>query len=293
VNKIPVGATIAYAYKFTFENLGAIIGLIWLPMIASTVGTFFIQTYFSGTLTAAMMQTQPAEAGQAVLSMIAWWLLSLLLTAMIYTAVTRQALGLRKGPAFVHFSLGLQEFRVFGAELALCAIIGLSVLFYFMGIIALAGVATRPGAQLLGAVALLFAVAGGGALIYVTARLSFLLFPATVVENKLGLSRSWALTGGNFWRIFAVGLATLGPIALIAGIGQYLILGPEYFRLILAAVTADPATQAKISEMQSSMMAAHMPATLGLSLLIAPFSAGLALGGASFAYRALTPKLPL
>ena len=33
MTKIPVLDTIRAAYRFTFTHLGAIIGLIWLPMI--------------------------------------------------------------------------------------------------------------------------------------------------------------------------------------------------------------------------------------------------------------------
>jgi hypothetical protein len=293
VNKIPVGDTIAHAYKFTFENLGAIIGLIWLPTILNAVGTFFAQTYYSATVTAAMMQTRPAEAGQAALSMIAWSLLSLLLTAIIVGAVTRQALGLRKGPAFIHFSLGQQEFRIFGAELALGAILALFVMFYFIGVVTLAGLAMKSAARPLAIVAVLAALGGGCAIFYVMVRLSFLLFPATVAENKLGLSRSWTLTRGNFWRIVAIGLATVGPLVVVVLVGEYVILGPGYFQLLFSAVSADAATQAKMSDMQSSMMSAHMPAILGLSLLMAPFNAGLALGAASFAYRVVTPAKPV
>jgi hypothetical protein len=292
VNKIPVGDTIAHAYKFTLENLGAIIGLIWLPMVISTVGAFFVQTYYSATLSTAAIESRPAEAGQAMLSMIAWTLLSFLLGAVMYTSVTRQALGLRKGPAYISLSLGLQEFRVFGAEMALFGIAVAFGLFYLVGISALAGIAGRPGAQLLGLAALLSALAGAFAIFYCIVRLSFLLFPATIVENKIGLSRSWMLTRGNFWRIVAIGLATVGPIAVVIGIGEYLILGPEYFRMAMAAATADAAAQAKISEAETRMMTQHLPLLLGLSLLIAPFTVGLALGAASFAYRVLTPAKP-
>ena len=47
MKKIPVLATIREAYDFTFTHLGAIIGLIWLPMILITViGFFVLQRFF-------------------------------------------------------------------------------------------------------------------------------------------------------------------------------------------------------------------------------------------------------
>ena len=57
------------------------------------------------------------------------------------------------------------------------------------------------------------------ALIYILVRLGFLLAPAAAMEGGFGLERSWKLTKGNFWRIVAIGLATLLPIVIVAAIG--------------------------------------------------------------------------
>ena len=40
MNKLPVGKTISDAYGFTFSHLGTIIGLIWFPMVVSTLLNF-------------------------------------------------------------------------------------------------------------------------------------------------------------------------------------------------------------------------------------------------------------
>ena len=54
-----------------------------------------------------------------------------------------------------------------------------------------------------------------GALIYVQARLVYLLVPVTVVEKRFGLWRSWELSKGNFWRIVVVAVGTVAPLVIL------------------------------------------------------------------------------
>lgn len=42
MKKIPVGRTVAEAYRFTFLGLEHVIGAIWLPVVILTVGAYFI-----------------------------------------------------------------------------------------------------------------------------------------------------------------------------------------------------------------------------------------------------------
>ncbi len=294
MNKIPVGKTIAYAYRFTIGNLGAIIGLIWLPMVLITVGNFFAETFYSSSIMTAMAAGQAGTAGQAALSLLAWYAVSVLLSAVMYTAVTRQALGLRKGPAYYHFALGPAEFRLFGAMMAMFGILLVSVLAFTIvaGVLLGAGQTGSGLSAITALLTLLLALGAVVAVFYVIARFGFLLLPATVAEEKVGLARSWMLTRGNVGRIFVIGLATIGPVALAVAGSQIAILGPGFFMTALNT-SVDPAVQAKIAAAQSQITIAHLPMMLGVSLLIAPFVAGLTLGPAAYAYRALVPGKPL
>ncbi|MEJ0044146.1 MAG: hypothetical protein WDM81_18890 [Rhizomicrobium sp.] len=80
----------------------------------------------------------------------------------------------------------------------------------------------------------LAALAGLGAIFYALVRLSFLFVPSCVVGGGFGLSRSWELTRGNFWRVVAVGAATALPAMLVAFAVNLLILGPDYIASIAA-----------------------------------------------------------
>jgi hypothetical protein len=288
MRKIPVWKTIANGYSFTFGQLGTIIGLIWLPMVIVAVAGYFVMAQYYTAIPSAMEQGDPAAAGQSALIVIVWSVISLLLWAMMYTAVTRQALGLRQGPALFSFHFGAAELRVFGAIVALIAIFAFFLMIYLFVVGLLAGAAQLGGkaSPAAGAGVGLFAVIFLPALAFVMVRLSFFLIPATIAEGGIGLARSWQLTSGNFWRIVLIGLVTIGPILIVTAIAEFAILGPDFF-MPHNLPAAD--TDAQLREMIAQMRAAspHMPVLYGFSFLIAPIVAGLALAPPAIAYLAL------
>jgi hypothetical protein len=296
LNKIPVGKTIEFAYAFTFGHLGAILGLIWLPTVLSAVGGFFAETFYNQAMLAALTEGRPTAAGQAMVSLIAWGLVALVLGAIANVAVLRQALGLRKGPAFFHFALGPAEFRLFAAQLGIVAIMALFLLGYIFAVASLAATVQQGGsvAAIAGLVLAAVALAGAGFIVFAFVRLSFLLLPATLVEEKIAISRGWTLTQGNFWRIVVIGLATLGPLAVAIVIAQFFIMGPDFYAEAMKPGGLDAANQTRMTIIQARATLAHLPALMGMQLIAAPFIAGLMLAPAAYAYRALVPgpKLP-
>lgn len=286
MRKIPVWKTISESYSFTFGQLGTIIGLIWLPMVIVAVAGYFVMAQYYTSIPSAMEQGDPAAAGRSALIVILWSVMSLLLWAMMYAAVTRQALGLRKGPALFNFHFGIAELRVFGAIVALVAIFALFLMIYLFVVGLLAGVAQSGASPAAGAAVGLLAIIFLPALFFVMVRLSFFVIPATISEGGIGLARSWQLTRGNFWRIMLIGLATLGPLLIVTAIAELAILGPDFFMPHnMPAGDAD----AQLREMIAQMRAAspHMPMLYGFSFLIAPIVVGLALAPPAIAYLAL------
>ena len=290
MKKIPVWKTIAGGYAFTFGQLGTIIGLIWLPMVIVAVAGYLVASQYYTAIPAALEEGDPAAAGRAALIVIVWSILSLVLSAMMYTAVMRQALGLRHGPALVSFQFGAAELRVFGAIVSLFFLL----IFFFIVYAMLAG----AGAAILQALMAgapqktqqaalgLFALALLAAFFFVMVRLSFLMIPAAVAEGNFGLVRSWQMTGGNFWRIFLVGLFTIAPLMIAILAAELAILGPDFF--MAHNVPAGDA-DAQLKDMIAQMRAAspHMPLLYGFSFLIAPLATGLGLAPPAIAYLAL------
>jgi len=120
------------------------------------------------------------------------------------------------------------------------------------------------------------------ATIYVFVRLYFVLAPVTVAEEQISLGRGWQLTAKNFWRIFLVLLATVGPIFLIIMIAEAVIVGPD--AMMSGADAGFAATAARMEKMRP-----HLPMLYGLSFVLSPFLFGLLMGASAFAYRALVP----
>ncbi len=195
MTKIPVLDTIRAAYRFTFTHLGAIIGLIWLPMILATVMGFFVMQRFFVALADAFASNNFARMGPALLGLISFVLVALLLLAMMSVPVMQLALGSRKQGALAHFAFGPQEWRLFRAGLGVAGFLFALLVIVSMGTTALLGMGTvNANLASLG----LFYVC----LIFFILRFGFFLPVVAVVESGPVLPRSWLMSAGNFWRIF-------------------------------------------------------------------------------------------
>jgi hypothetical protein len=300
MNKIPVGKTIASAYGFTFAHVGAVIGLIWLPLLVYYVGYFFIVNYAQAMSVAG----DPSSPGRAALVMIALVFVSIFFNAAIGVAVTRQVMTPRQGNIIVNFGIGQAEFNFF---LALLAVFAVMIAVYIAVVIVAAVVggiagtiataagpaAGKGGSWLLTAIIGAIALLAAAALAYVGLRLIFLVAPVTVAEGKVDLIRAWQLGRGNFWRVVAVVLVTIGPIIAISQIAFTAIVGPGYvaamysvFVGLFQAAVGGVSPPARLFQSLPDI-SSKTPLLLGLGFLLAPFSYGLMFSGPAFAYRAL------
>ncbi|MGC9954178.1 MAG: hypothetical protein ABSD21_07860 [Rhizomicrobium sp.] len=298
MNKIPVTQTVAESYRFTFGGLSKVIGLIWLPIVILTVGGYFTMVpYFSG-MAGALDSGDMNQQGALLLRELAFEIVAVVLMAMIAVAITREILAPVKRPSFFRFALGPTEFRVVGGLFGLFVlmIVFTIILVIFSMIIGFAVNAVLPAAAAAAGagmsngvvgIAALAGLVGCFGLIYVFTRLGFLLVPAVVMEGGFGLERSWQLTKGNFWRIFAIALATLLPIMIVVLFIDVAILGPDFLAPHLD-LAHDPAAQMRHSAEQMRQMSAHLPLMMGIGFLLAPFTYGMTFAPAAFAYRALT-----
>jgi hypothetical protein len=270
---IPVLDTIRAAYRFTFTHLGAIIGLIWLPMILATVMGFFVMQRFFTALADAFASNNFALMGPALLGLISFVLVGLLLSAMMSVPVMQLALGSRKQGALAHFAFGPQEWRLFRASLGVAGFLFALLVIVSMGTTALLGMGTlNANLASLG----LFYVC----LIFFSLRFGFFLPAVAVVESGPVLPRSWLMSAGNFWRIFALFLAVVVPARLVMLIVELALLGPRILKPDLLNSTAMMAAQIHGASQ-------NMPVTAGILFLMAPVLLGLILGASAHAYRAL------
>ncbi len=283
MKKLPVLEIIKAAYGFVFTHLGSIIGLIWLPMVLITVAAFFVEQRYLDAATSALLTGSSANLGSVTLGLICFFIAWLLFNAIMYVPVVQLALGQRKGGALIHFAFGPAEWRMFRAISSLVGFllmpaltIGLLVnsLLYF----GLNGHAL-PAPAIIGIELLVLAAYLG--LAFVGLRFLFLLPAVAVHDEGPVLPRAWKLSAGNFWRIVAILLGTMGPVAIVAALGQVLMEGPQ------AALMPGFGTSSATAAAQLHIISMNMPLTQGIGFLVAPLLLGLAAGASAASFTAL------
>lgn len=276
MTKLSVLGAIRFAYGFAFEQIGAIIGLVWVPLVLLAILQFL--PYAIGT---AYPGGDPTREGGAAALNLFFFMAAFVLYAMNCVSVTRQALGLRQGAASIHFALGWPEWRMFAAIIICILLLATSVGVYVkIGTLLSAVAGSTP---FLAIAADIYAIAGLCAIVWLALRLIFLLPPIVVIEERVDFLRAWTLSRGNFWRIFAAMIAVTVPVLLVQSAAIALIVGPGIF----AALPDNPNAMGAALQARVALIDRHMPSIIGLTLVLAPFSLGLALGASSYAYRVL------
>lgn len=296
-DKLPVFGTIARAYGFAFGNLGTIIGLIWVPLLLLTGATYFLAVQLLsavGRLSASDM-TAADELQRSEFIFYDFVFGVVFLYAVMAVPVMRQALGLRKGHAVIHFGVGAAAFRTFAALFLLyllvmtVSIVSVYAFVLIFLVVAMGGTAIGSVAGISPAVAtgvsgIAVWVVYLGATTYVNVRLSFFVVALTVAENRIDLLRAWNLTRGKFWRIFWILFAVRAPLFIIGGAGAVAILG------LLVAAGGMPHIAAANDAAASLKTIGHLlPVLFGIALFLEPLRLGLESGAAAASYRALVP----
>jgi hypothetical protein len=286
VKTLSVGPAIRFAFGFAFGQLGTIIGLIWAPMVAIAVLTFLPHALGEGG--EALPEQGRAAVSAAMLRNLVFWATDVVLSSCVYVAVTRQALGLRSGPALFHFSVGLAELRVTAATMLLKLIALAMAIVIVLAMVAAALIAGASGIAAVAAAASV-GIAGCLGLLYALTQLGFLLVPVTVAEQRISLERVWTLAGGNFWRITSVlFVVTLPPLLILLG-AVVALTGRELWAL---TPILDKLTLEILTERIQTIFEAHIGTIIGLQLIMAPFTLGLFLGAAAHAYKELAAGAP-
>ncbi len=274
MTKIPVLDTIRAAYRFTFQHLGAIIGLIWLPMILATVIGFLVLQRFFAALADAFASNNFALLGPALLGLISFMFVGLLLLAMMTVPVMQLAMGSRKSGALAHFAFGPLEWRLFRAGLGMAVFFfALLIMVSMVSSMAL-GVGTTNANRL--SVVIFYLC-----LIFFLLRFGFLLPAVAVAETGPVLPRSWVLSGGNFWRILGIFLGVVVPVRLAMVVVELVLQGPAAVAPNLFGSTAMMAAQIHAASQ-------NMPVMAGILFLVAPVLLGLILGASAEIFRLLT-----
>ncbi len=289
--KIPVGRTIVRSYGFAFGNIVNNFGAIWIPVAILYALAFYYRAPYAAAA-ARLASGDPAEMMATMPILLAACAIAFVLIAVQFAAITKEALGLRTGNAFIQFPFGAAAWRLIGAYLLyfiVLVVIYVLVLLLNLAVgLALRALPLQAGIRPLAALAVALIILC--AFFYASIRLSFFLAPVAVAERRVSLIRAWELAKGNFWRIFAVILALLVPILIAECIYIYSIYGTSLFPPLHATpeqLEAFRHHQQEISLRAMETTQRYWYAAYPANLLVSLVFYGLFSGGAAFAYRAL------
>lgn len=275
--RVPVVATIRDAYSFTINNLGGIIGLIWVPMLLLIVMFFFSMHRYYSDVVEVMNGGNASILGPTLLMMLGFVVAALLLQAIMYVSVVQLALGQRTAPAVAHFAFGPAEWRMFRAFLAFVGLlIAIIIPVAMMGRVAMGSVGTASP-QMLALVLVMY-----GIILLFMPRFFALLPAISVGETEPVLRRAWQLSAGNFGRLLLVLIAVFGPVFIVFGILEMLLASQLPMPPIPAGATEKVQMVAAVTRAQKML-----PFMSGLAFLIYPLIIGLFSGASVSAWRAL------
>jgi len=299
--KIPVGETISRAYGFAFGNIINNLGAIWIPaLILIACSYLFLRPYMT-----RLVPGDPNPLRQLAPIFFLGFPLAFVLISAQMAALTKEALGLRRGNPFAQFPFGAPTWRLLAAYLlfvvAMIVIYVVGVIVALIGGLVL-GIMTNAfpadtGKLIVGMIAVFSAFVFLCAITYIATRLSFLLAPVCVAEQRITLIRGWELARGNFWRIFLVLLSVLIPLLIVECVYIYALYGDNFLPPIGSMTDADAVAQFQAHQ-QQAMLAAnerlqhYWYITYPGSLLFAVIMYGLFAGLSAFAYKALVEDTP-
>lgn len=298
MTKIPVGKTIAHAYKFTFQNFLPIISIMW-PAWIVMVGIMFLLRGDIAALSQASATRDFSQLQGHWGPLLLAYLIILVLLFIQITGLTRLSLGLPMPSRYYYFSLGKPVWRLIGAVLLTIFAIA-AVLIVYALVVFLLGLATRiffhdpasaPAKAIIALFAALALLAGYCGAIFVAVRFFFLLAPVVVAEETANIGRPWLLTHRNFWRMFLIILSILLPFCIIEIAGIMALAGPMPLiprgsapEQLLAFRQAQHAWQLSYASKNQTYWYLIYPAWALLSVLLY----GVSCAAQAFAYRVLT-----
>ena len=293
MGRIPVFKTLEDAYGFAFGKFFSLLGISWFPFLLVGVLVYLLFRNMYAAFPTLALEDPAALLAIAPLVPVAVFI-GFLLMCVILVGMTELALGKRQAPVYFYFSLGYPVWRL------LIAIVCLYLLLF--GLIVALSLATGAIAAAIGfaageglgvAVAMLLSTALAFVAVYATVRLTFFIVPVTVAEGKNVITRAWALSKGNFWRIAGIVGGVVIPMIVLQMIAQGILMVP-----MMGAMSQMPLPPEGLSpEEGMAFVIEIMEAIAPFLLLFVPVIAavyvliyGLISGAAAFAYRTLSPE---
>jgi hypothetical protein len=293
MKKIPVGATIGYAYRFGFDNFLTVLRAIWIALACQLILSMVVAKRAALVLSAFQAHDPSAQSLAGPLLLL--YLLILILFVVQSTAAMEVTLGLYDKASFFHVPLGKRMWRLLGGLIVAALAIAAAIIAYGILIallasllkLGLAGAKAEHVVMILSA--FLALLVGIGAMIYLPIRFLFLLAPINIKEQHLGVMRAWQLSAGNFWRALLVILSILLPIIVVEYALIFAVVGfppIPHGQDVLVYQSARVAWNAAVMQIFSKYWYLAMP----LSAVVMVLYLGITSAAQVFAYRFLTQE---
>jgi hypothetical protein len=284
--KVPVGGAIVRAYSFAFGNIVNNLAVIWIPTAILWAANYFLQPTMQSQIQA---QHDPSAAFSHLPMLFGLMLIGIVMQSAQMASLTKEALGVRSGSAFLQFPFGAAMWRTLGSLVLLFLVMALLYFAMVLVMVIGGGILFAALSKSIGlAVGIVFLIAMLCGFLYVATRMSFLLPAVAVAEHKVSLIRAWQLTSGNFWRIFWTLFVIVVPFVIVELIVLDMLLAPALhgFHANMSAPELAAFQQQIVMAIQDTPRH-YWYVTYPVGLLITLLFYGMYTGAAAFAYNAL------
>lgn len=297
MNKIAVLATVGESYRFTFANYVRLLAILWFPFVLIFAGMAVV----AGPVMDAMRKAAQGPNLSAAMGMLGeiflFEFVALFVVVVASLGVTRLALGRPVRWPFFYFSLDRTLWRLLLADL----VAGLIMFGILMAVSIVSGIvlvamlissgasAQDPAAAqhlaLMQQLVVTPIVYLAMAVIYI--RVGYLLPGIVSDEAGLGISRNWALTKGNFWRLLGLLVLIVLPMVILSALNYLVIWHFAGNPFDAMSHAGDPRAQMGRALTIFAFYARYWYVYAIVSLLLAPLFYGPLFASGAFAYRAL------
>ena len=112
--EVPVGQTVALAYRFLFSEIGTILGICWFPALLSSLASYLTAIYAAMHAEQIQAHELGPEIAYAFVSVMGI-AITVFAASVMAVALTRHVLGRRATGVVAYFAVGPVEWRMFGA----------------------------------------------------------------------------------------------------------------------------------------------------------------------------------
>ena len=273
MSSLRIGKTVSASFDFSARHLGEILKRIVLPAVLGGAILYVLALAYIAELDRFLVDHDQRSASLVLALAGGGFLALLFLHAVVVTAIISLILDKPREGGWRFFHVGLAEWRVYAGLLRLVVIAGILIVGGQGVRILLLRFGYDP---LISYFSELFIFL---AMIWIVIRIGFFVGPVGV-DRKSGqiIGRSWEVSAGLFWRLFAIAILCILPGVLFYLLGEYILRATGAVQItesINSLVALASALHQMLFSLVMLLSATYLICTIILS------------AAAAFAYRAL------